>query len=262
MKTLTDEFKAIYHYRYVVLAYVETSLKIRYRRSYLGFLWTLLAPLIHYAVIGVVFSVVLKSPIPNYFQYYLIGAFFFSLLNSSLARSLTFFISNEHFIKKVSVPKLIYVINGISYEVINFLLSSVVLLSLGVFFQKIELTLFSILSLIALITFIFFLFGIACILAIATVYFRDLIYIVPALLQITFFVTPVIYDKSMVPEKYHFLININPLFYFLDSFRTPLINQAKIEPNQYLICISLAFLSTTCGFYAIKKFEDRIVFKL
>ena len=262
LRRLKSNVQEIYKYRYVTYAYVMTNLKSRYRRSVLGFLWTVLAPMIHYVIMGLVFTVLLKTQIEDYFVYYFSGAIFFSVVSSTLNRAPVAFIQNEHFIKKIYLPKIIFVQNIVIYEVVNFILSAVALLILGMISGHLKLSFMVFASIIPILLVAVFLFGISSILSLATVYFRDLLHIIPAILQATFFATPIIYNKSMVPEKYHILIDINPLSYFLEAFRQPLL-QHTFPDSQLLGLLALISLISFCvGFLIIEKFQNKIIFKL
>lgn len=259
---IKQEFRDIYRYRYVVYSYIQTNLRLRYRRSYLGFIWTVLAPLLNYLVMGVVFSLIMHNRMEGFFPYYFTGAVFFAVIASVINRSPSFLISNEHFIKKIYLPKLTFVLNGTLYEFTNFCLSVLALFVLGAFAGQLHLSIYSALAFIPLLFVLFFLVGIGCIVSVATVYFRDLNHIIPVTIQSLFFVSPILYERSMIPEKYQFLVGWNPIYYFLETFRQPLI-YGKLPPlNYYVISFSLAAISFLMGIFIIKKFDNRIVFKL
>ncbi len=259
---LRNSVLEIYKYRYVTYAFVTTNLRSRYRRSVLGFLWTVLAPMIHYIIMGLVFTVLLKTQIENYFVYYFSGAVFFAVVSSTLNRAPTAFIQNEHFIKKIYLPKIIFVQNVVIYEVVNFILSATSLLILGILSSKLQLSFVILTSILPIILVAIFLFGISAMISLATVYFRDLVHIVPAILQATFFATPIIYNKSMIPEKYHILIDINPLSYFLEAFRQPLLTNRPPDAGLLLGLTILSLTSFLIGFLLIDRFQNKIVFKL
>lgn len=262
LREIKKELLAVYKYRYVVLAYTQTNLKLRYRRSTLGFAWTVLAPMLNYLVMGVVFSFIMRDRIPNYFAYYFSGAVFFAVISGTLNRAPIFLLGNEHYIKKIYVPKMIFVLNGTLYEVANFFLSATALLLLGAAFGKLHLSFHATLAFIPLILLVFFLIGMGSIISIATVYFRDLNHIVPAIVQAFFFLTPVVYEKSMIPKEYQFLVALNPFFYFLEAYRIPLIFNSPPPLSYYGICLALATCSFFLGVHLIKKFDNKIVFKL
>lgn len=258
------QFSAIYRFRHVISSYVETRLKIRYRRSYLGFFWTVLAPLLHYSIIGAVFTVIMRSPIPNYFQFYILGALLFSLISGVLQRAPSLLVANEHFIKKVAVPKVTYIISGALYEATNFIFGMLSIVALGLITQQVNTSWYMLFSVFSIVLLVFFLIGISAMISILTVYFRDLDYITPVLVQIFFFLSPVIYDKSMLPAKYHMLIDYNPMSYFIYSFRNPIINQSVGQDvfQALIICSVIAFTTFFLGLWFVDKYEDKIVFKL
>lgn len=262
LPNLKKSLNEIYKYRYVTVAFVTTNLKSRYRRSVLGFLWTVLAPMAHYIIMGLVFSLLLRNQMPNYFVYYFSGAVFFAVISTTLNRAPSAFIQNEHFIKKIYLPKIIFIQNVVIYEVVNFFFSASSLLILGIAFGYLDFSFITLTSLIPILLVAIFLFGIAAILSLATVYFRDLTHIVPAVLQALFFATPIIYNKDMIPEKYHVFIDLNPFYYYLEAFRTPLLEQKLPSMALLLGLTAMSFISFISGYLLINKFDNKIVFKL
>lgn len=256
------EFKEVYRFRYVVYSFVQTNLKLRYRRSALGFIWTVLAPMLHYIVIGLVFSVLMGNRRADYFVYYFSGALFFALITGVLNRAPMVFIANENFIKKIYIPKLTFILNAVSIELTNFLLSGTSLILLGILMGKFVLSPYIVLSLIPVFLAAVALLGLSCLLSVAAVYFRDLTHIIPVVIQAAFFATPVIYDESMIPLKYHWLITYNPAYYFLKLFRVPLLEQRLPDANSYGIATTFSVICLLLGLWVVKKFENKIVFKL
>jgi len=245
LQDLKKNFHEIYKFRYVTVAFVTTNLKARYRRSVLGFLWTVLAPMLHYMIMGLIFTLLLRNQIDNYFVYYFSGAIFFGVISSTLNRAPLAFIQNV-----------------VIYEIINFFLSATALLVLGMLFGYLKLSFITFASLIPIALIAIFLFGLAAIISLAAVYFRDLLHIVPAVLQATFFATPIIYNREMIPEKYQIFIDINPFYYFLDAFRAPLLRQEFPDFVVLGWLLLLSVLSFLIGYFLINKFDNKIVFKL
>ena len=262
LDSIKNELKNVYKFRFVTYAYVSTNIKLRYRRSYLGFLWTVLAPMTHYLIMGFVFTMLMGRNRAGYFEYYFTGALFFSLISGILNRSITTFLINEHFIKKIYVPKLTFIVNSVGIELTNFVLSGSALVFLGVIFGRIHFTPVCLLAIIPVILGAFALAGLSCLISLATVYFRDFTNIIPAVVQAMFFATPVIYDQSMIPEQYKALIYYNPLYYILELFRNPLLSNT-IPPIEYYIFAALfSLVCFVTGILVLLKFDNRIVFKL
>lgn len=259
---LVREFAELWRFRYVTYSYVYTTVKIRYRRSYLGFVWTVLAPMFHYIMIGFMMGLLMKGRMENFYTYYFTGAVFYALVGAVIAKSPSVMLSNEHYIKKIYVPKVIFLLNVVCYEFTNFFLSASALVLLGQLAGVWNFSILSPLALVSLFLSSFFLIGIAAILSVLTVYFRDLLHIVPVILQAVFFVTPIAYRIDMIPPEYHWLAIVNPIFYFLELFRMPIV-EGQIPPlKYYAIASGLAAISCVTGLWVLKKFENKIVFKL
>lgn len=252
----------VYRFRYVVYSYVQTYLKLRYRRSYLGFVWTVLAPMLHYVVIGVVFSLLMRGSQENYFLYYFSGAVFFGIVAGTFSRGMMAFIANEQFIKKIYIPKMIYILQAVSVEFTNFFLSTLALMAIGLVTGHLHLSPSLFLTLIPLALLFFTLVGVACLVAVMTVYFRDFTNIIPAALQALFFATPILYDPSMMPERYHWVFKANPLYYFLELIRQPLLNSSFAPLRYYVFCTAVAALTFVFGLLTVKAFDNKIVFRL
>lgn len=259
---IISEINECYRFRYIVYSYVETNLKLRYRRSLLGFIWTILAPMLHYILMGLVFTLLMGQKRPDYFTYYFSGALFFSLIAGILNRSIGVFIGNEHFIKKIYVPKLIFVLNSVAIEIANFFLAGSALIVLGLLSGHFHFGWPIFASVVPVLLLGFALFGLACIIGVLSVYFRDFVHIIPVLIQALFFVSPVIYDESMIPEKYIWLVKFNPFYYYLELFRDPLIEGGLGSPKAYLVCFTFSVCCLILGLVIVKKFENRLVFKL
>lgn len=262
LKYITSEIKNCYRFRFVTMAFVSSNLKHRYRRSVLGFVWTVLAPFLHYLVMGLVFSAVTKSNVPNFFAYYFTGAVFFSIVSTVITKSTIVFIGNEHFLKKIYLPKLLFVENAIIYEFANFLLTLISLFLLGNIFGQLEIGWPLLLLPFFFVVLFLFLIGISIIVAIGTVYFRDLLNIVPVVLQALFFATPIFYSIQDMPAKYQGFLSMNPLNSFLDVFRSLIFHSQIPNLNNVVVMLVYSLASLLIGILLLYKFENRIVFRL
>lgn len=262
LKKVIFELKETYRFRFVTLSTIQNNLKLRYRRSILGFFWTVLAPMLHYLVIGFVFSLIMSQKKGNYFVFYFSGAIFFAIISGILNRSPMIFIQNEHFIKKIYVPKFIFILNAVSIELVNFLLSTSALILIGISLGYFSPSLAALVSFLAIPLVALFLTGLSCIISVLTVYFRDFSHIIPVVIQATFFITPVIYDETMIPTNYHFIMELNPFYYYLQLFRLPLLEGQIPNLNIYLLTTAISIVTFILGLIVIKIFDNKIVFKL
>lgn len=260
--TLKNNIQQIYRYRYVIISYIETNLRMRYRRSLLGFLWTIIAPLIHYTIIAYVFKYASRIEDSNFFAYFFTGAVVFNAFSITLLRAPTIMLANEMYIKKIYLPKSIYVLNTCLYEITNFIFTATTLFVLGLMTRVIAPS-YALLTIpIAVLLMLITLVGLSAILAVAGVYFRDLAYIMSPVMQASFFLTPIIYKLETFPIKIRNLISLNPFYHIIETIRIPL-TQGVLAPGiHYAAAFALAFSSIVIGYLTIKRFDNRIIFKL
>lgn len=200
--------------------------------------------------------------IPNYLGYLFSGALIYNFLVSTINHSSHIMINNENYIKKIYIPKLVFVLNIVFVEYINFIFSfvavSIIAFFLGKFIFSPALILLPFITILTL----FFITGISITISIASVYFRDLAHIIPIFMQMLFYVTPVMFYKGFLPEKLQLLIRFNPIFYFIEAFRTPLYEGTFITLKLFEVLCLLSFLSFSFGIWLLKKHENKIIFKL
>lgn len=259
--SIAYEIKEAYRFRWVIYSFVSSTLRMRYKRSFLGLIWTMLGPLLNYLVMGIVISKVARFGSEFYLSNLLLGSLAFNFMSTSLNLGGLSLIQNEQYIRKIYLPKLVFPVSLIGMEFVNFLLGF-----LGLFIVLFVLgginTGASILTLPFSI-FLLFLFslGVGCVLSVIYVFFRDLGHVVPILMQAAFFMTPVIYPVEAIPERYLWLLKFNPFYHFVELIRRPLI-KADLDLNNLLVSILLSVVALFVGLTVLKKYENKVVFKL
>lgn len=256
------ELKEAFKFRYVIFNYVYTSLKQKYRRSVLGFMWSVVMPLMQNLIIGVVFYYLMRFDMPNYIVYLFAGIVIYNVLSTVILQSPYIMINNEGFIKKIYVPKLVFVLQVVFLETVNFILILISLVILGIFFHKLNFSIYYLFIPFVLLISIIFLVGTATIISILSVYFRDMIHIVPVVMQAMFFLTPVLYPMSAVPEKMQKIIKLNPLYYFVEIFRSPVLYSQLPNIKYVVFCFLFSIIMLFAGLLTLQKHNNRIVFKL
>jgi len=188
-------------YRELVESLVVRDLKVRYKGSILGFLWSLLNPLLLMMVFTVVFTIMLPNmSIPKFPVFVLCALLPWTFFTTSVASSIQSITSNGHLIKKVYFPREILPISTVLSNLANFLLSLPVLFLLILIF-RIPIN-FSVLYLpLIMLVQLFFTLGIALILATSNVFYRDTSIIMEVIIQAWFFLTPVFYPVEVLPES-------------------------------------------------------------
>lgn len=246
---------------FVLQQLVRQQLILRYRRTALGFLWTLINPLLMMTVTAVVFSTLFKFEFNSYVVFLFAGMIPWNYFNSTVVQSSASFINNEGLIKKIYLPKSIFPLSvslGVLIDsVLSFFALFLIILAVG---GKVSLSLFFI-PLAFLLLFLFTL-GVVLVVAVATVFFRDLQYIITVAMQALFFLTPILYNKDMLNGKVGFLVSINPMVSFIDLFRLPLDSGVLPPSEMILIAFFWAILSMTIGLIVFTRCQNKIVFRL
>lgn len=196
--------------KFLVFNLVSRNLKIKYRRSLLGLLWTLAHPLAMTAIYYFVFKVILQVKMAHYLVFMLSGVLTWSFFSATLSEGLESLVGNFGLLTKVPIPIQVFSYVGTITNVVTWILSLPVLLSAawisgtGMGWSLFVLPYFVVLLFLVS-------YGVSLILSMAFVFFRDLRHILGLGLQLWFYATPVIYDESMIPEKYKWLLNLNPV---------------------------------------------------
>lgn len=222
---------------------------MKYKGSFLGVFWSFITPLLMLAVYTFIFSVVFKArwgieQSDNKFEFAMIifsGLIIYNIFNETISKSTTIILSNVNYVKKVIFPLDILPFTTLLSSLINALFSMVVLvIGILIFVPDWNFT-GLIISLVYLLPISLFSLGFAYIVSSIGVYIRDLTYTVGVLLNVLFYVTPIFYPISLVPEFMHPIMNLNPLTYVVEGFRNAVF--AGEPPNV------VSFLLFTFGGY-------------
>jgi len=198
---MTDKVRELFGYRELVEHLVIRDLKVRYKNSVLGFLWSLLNPLLLMLVFTVVFTVILPNmTIPKYPVFLLAGLLPWNFFSTSVQSAVNSITQNGHLIKKVYFPREILPISTVVSNLANFVLALPVLLIMVIAFD-IPLTVWIIYLPVVVLVQVVFTVGVALILATLNVFYRDTSVIMEVLMQAWFFVTPVFYPVDLLPES-------------------------------------------------------------
>lgn len=248
-------------YRPLLEELVSRDIKIKYRKSILGVLWTLLNPLLMMIVLAVVFSNLFKFDIENFPLYLLSGQIVFNFYNDATTSSMTSVIGNAALIKKVYVPKYMFVLSRVFSSFIN-LLASVTALMLVMIAMRAELHWTVILAIIPLILLVLLSLGIGLILAAVTVKFRDIEHLYSVFTTALMYLTPVIYPMSILPEWLYYVVMLNPLTNILLMFRDVMIYNTLFSPGAMVLAIVETVFFLIVGLYVFYKNQDQFILNL
>jgi ABC-2 type transport system permease protein len=251
--------KKLYQHSDLIWYLVLRDLRVRYRRSTLGLLWTMLQPLMMMLVLYVVFSHVFRFDVYRYPVYVLAGILFWNFFQQSIVASMNSLRGNAGILQKLPVPKAVFPIASVLSGVVNLCLALVpllaILLATG---QRLEPALLFLP--VAIILAAMFTLGAGLLLSPLAVFFSDVVELVGVVLVLLMYLTPIFYPMSIVPERFRWLVRYNPIRSVLEVFRDP-IYYGKIPPLPHVtVTLVIALLALLIGAYAFRKSSDRIPF--
>lgn len=237
------------------------DLKLRYQRSILGFAWTLVNPLILLLVFYFLFHLVLSVDVRRFSSFTFIGILAWFWFSSSLTQAVSSITQSRELLRRPGFPVPILPVVSVSVAFIHFVLSLPILLFLilleGEWPTLIALTLPVIVGIQFLLS-----LSLGYVVAAANVLFRDTRHMLTALLQVFFFLSPVFYDPSVVPEKFQPLYNLNPMVHILGAYRNVLLKDLcpDMMPLLGILILSIGILHL--AFKGFLRVSDRFVEEL
>ena len=253
--------KEIFAYRELLRNLVLNELKLRYRNSVLGFLWTILNPLFYLLILALVFSRIMRFQVENYAIFLFTGLVSWSMIQQTIATATASIVNNQALIRKVYVPKMIFPLANVIARYIDHLILTVILLVFMVVFRMPFSWYLFLIPFIILIHFLFSL-GISLIFAVAYIKVRDVQHIVAIVFQALFFLTPIIYSVDFLPKSFRPLFLLNPVYYFVQIFRFPVYYSTLPSWKVISAALLLTIGAIVLGIYIFYKKEKYFVFHL
>lgn len=240
---------------------VINALKTKYKRSKLGLSWSMLNPILNITVVSFVFAQIMGMPYSKFVIFYFSGFLAWTLFSNSLLQSSSSLINNEGLIKKVPINLMIFPLVCIGTGLVEFLLSLIVLTFL-LFFIGLQLTPALLFLPISLLLLVLFTTGVSLIFSVMTAFFRDIAYILTVIMQLWFYLTPVLYPKKFLLDRCKAFSFINPMVTYIDLFRDPIVNGHLPSNASIIMAVSLSVFFIVVGLAVFNKYKTQIIFKL
>lgn len=260
---LENYLSRVWRLRYFWLALVQIDLRMRYRRSMLGLGWSLLHPLAMTVVICTVFSNLLQADIKTFGPFLLVGLTAWNFISACMNQGCQSFLMNESYIRQHPAPLAIYSLRVVLSMGVHFVLGMVVVISLSWFMLGFGNIPYLPLVLPGMVLLFLFGWAMATIAGIINVLFQDTQHLMEVLLQILFYMTPIIYPPSMLKDRsMGWLIAFNPLAGFLELIRMP-ITEAQAPPlAAYAVASAVVLLAIGVATWMLSRIERYMVFYL
>ncbi len=254
-----DFFVQLYGYREYLRQSVLRDLRTKYKRSFLGYLWTMLHPLGMMAVLAIVFSQVMRIPVEHYAIFLFAGLLPWNYFNSTVMMSLNNIRANARLFGQVAVPKYIFIISLVFSNLVNFYLSVIPLIGIMLVLGH-PITIAAAALPVVLLPLICVTVGISLMLAALNVFFDDTIHLAEVGLQALYFLCPVLYKRDILPPRLVKILEINPLFCQIESLRG-LFYEGVLPPlDLFLVNFAASILILFLGLWMFKRAENKFMY--
>lgn len=250
--------KNFIRYQFLLSELVKKGIKLKYRRSYLGIVWSLLEPLLEMIVLAIVFGTLFGNHTKEFPVYILTGRLLYSFFSSSTKEAVRSIRKNAAMIKKVYVPKYLYTLSGVLYNYVIFLISLIVLFVVSVFLGVYP-TRYLFQALLSLILILMMSYGIGMILATIGVFFRDVEYIWSVILMMVMYTCAIFYDPGKILDSgWYWILEFNPLYCIIDIFRSAVFGEL-MNMQYFVYAAGFSIVSLAAGLICFKKKQDEFI---
>ena len=258
---MLDEFRDLKRYRNLIQQLTMRNVTVRYKRSFLGVIWTMLDPLLTMLVMLFVFTSLLRRQIPN-FSVYLLTALtvwgFYSQVTNNAIRD---FGSSGRLISKVYLPQSVFVIVSVTTGLVNFFISLGILLIIALITHA-PMTLNWFLLPIPIVILTTFALGVSLILAPVGVYFTDIGNIYSIVMRLVMYLSAIFYPIDILPDWLRAVVNANPIYHFISLFRSPIYLGEPLSISSLIYVSAWAAGLLLIGLLTFTRLSDDISLRL
>ena len=250
--TIAEEWREITRSAHLLRNLVQRDLTVRYKRSVLGFFWTMLHPLLLMLILTMVFSTIFRFAVPRYEVYILAALLPWNFFTQTTVGSMTSIAWNGALMKRVRVPKSIFALSTVIAGMANLLLAYIPLVLIMVVRGAPIRPAFAFLP-VSLLLLAIFTYGLSLLLSALAVYFADVREMYTVAMTALMYLTPVIYPIEVVPARFRPIFVLNPLYYFIEIVRAPV--HGGVLPSMHALSIAAisALLAVILGWTVFRR---------
>ncbi len=265
MKMLKAYCKDFWRYRYLLFNLISRDFKLKYRRSVLGVVWSVLNPLLMNVVMVAVFSTILDmrgAGIQNFAVYLIIGQLLFNFFNEGTSVAMGSVLAAAPLIKKVYIPKYIFPLEKVCFSLVNCVFSFIALV-LVMIFTGAPVHITAPLALYPLLTLFVFTLGVGLCLSAATVFFRDIMHLWGVFITALMYFSAIFYDPMQMEgtagEMLRRFIGFNPLYWYIKGFRMTVLDGKVLDFNTVWVCAACALVALVVGLVVFRRQQDKFI---
>ena len=265
VKNILNNFK---RYQFLMSQLITRDFKVKYKRSVLGVVWSLLYPVLMMTVMAMVFSQMFRFSVEgiNYLVYLMTGIVMFQYFSEATNNAMTSVVGNFGLINKVYIPKYIFPVAKCIFVGINFVLTLIpwliliILTQFGLGTYPASINWYYLLIPYIFLCFFLFTVGIGLLLSCISVFLRDMFYIYGIILTIWNYFTPVFYSIDILPASLQTLFKFNPLYQFITSVRSIVLYGARPSITTLVILGLIGVSTLLIGAFVFKKKQDKFIY--
>lgn len=253
--------KDLKKYKFLINQLVSRDFKTKYKRSFLGVLWSLLNPLLTMAVQYAIFSTLFRFDLPHYQVYLLSGIVMFNFFSEATNQAIVSITGNASLITKVYMPKYVFPVTKVLSACINFFFSLIALYVI-IILSGIKITILHVFIPFALINMLVFTIGFSLILASLMVFFRDMQFLYSVIIMLWNYITPIFYPESIIGPNFKWILQINPMYHYIRYLRNIIMDNSMPTIRAHIICLVFSIGTLIIGSILFKKSENKFIFNL
>ena len=262
MKASVNTIKELYQYREMIFSLIRKDLRGRYKGTILGFFWTFLNPLFQLIVYTIVFSVLFPTNVDHFYIFLFVGLVPWMFFSTSLTGGASSVTGQENLIKKIYFPRQVLPISYVTSSFVNMLLTFLVIFAvLIVSGFGIKISILWALPIVMIVEYVLAV-GITMLTSALTVYFRDLEHILGILSMAWMYLTPILYEVTVIPEQYRSLIYMNPMTGIILCYKDILYYRQLPDLKNIGSAFGVGMLFLAAGFWGFGKLQKRFVEEL
>ncbi len=248
-------------YRFLLVELVKRDIKVKYRSSVLGILWSFLNPLLYMVVMTIIFGTLFSRSITNFPVFYLTGMIVFTLFHGGSSGALTSITGNAAMLNKVYIPKYMYSLSRVLSNLVTFVFS-IVILVLIMIVTNAPFSIYILYSFIPVILLVMLTIGAGLLLATLNVFFRDIEHLYSVFTTMLMYGSAIFYPLSIVPEQYQIFFVYNPLFGIITLFRDSFYSGTPYEVFYLVYTFIFSIGLLIVGMYMFYKYQDKFILHL
>lgn len=238
---------------------VKRDFKSKYKRTTLGVLWSMLEPLMHLAVLALVFTKFFGRETPHYVIYVFSGNLLFTYFRESTNQGMTALENNAHIFSKINVPKYLFLLSKNVSSLINFLLTLIIYF-IFVAFDSLTFHWRFFTLLFPIVCLMIFNVGVGLILSALHVFFKDIKYLYSILTQLLMYMSAIFYNVTAFSESVQKLFYFNPVYCYIDYFRSVVIRGVVPSLGYHAACLGYAAAAILIGIAIYRKFNYKFLY--